>query len=150
LATMAFSIDQIADQFVTDYAAADPVSATYFGISGHDDTLTDYSPDGFAQRAELLRRTVDQLTAAEPADERERVAKEAMLERLSLDLERHEAGELATLNVLASPLQDTRQVFDLMPTEGADAWTNVATRLRKFPDALAGYRRTLTEEAARG
>ena len=41
--------------------AADPIGATYVGIAGHDDQLTDLSPDGFAARAELDRRTLAEL-----------------------------------------------------------------------------------------
>ncbi len=42
------SVHEISDQFVDDYAAAEPVLATYLGVVGYDDRLTDYSPEGHA------------------------------------------------------------------------------------------------------
>ena len=82
-------------------------------------SLTDLSPDGFAALADLDRRTLAELAVTEPADETERVAKEAMQERLGLDLARYDAGEVTSeVNVIASPLHEIRMVFDLMPTEG--------------------------------
>jgi uncharacterized protein (DUF885 family) len=69
-----------------------------------------------------------------------------MRERLGLELELHDAGELdGDLNVIESPVQSTRQVFDLMPTEGEDAWRTIATRMSAVPAALAAYRRSLVQ-----
>lgn len=144
-------VDVLADRFVEAYAVADPIAATYLGISGHDDRLTDYSPDGFTGRDELTRRTLGAAEQAQPVDERELVAREAMLERLGLDVERYEAAiPQSQLNVIDSPMHDIRQVFDLMPTEGEQAWENIAARLEQVPAALDGYRRTLVEAAAGG
>ncbi|MET9018810.1 DUF885 domain-containing protein [Actinopolymorpha sp. NPDC004070] len=143
--------DEIADRYVDDYAAADPVGATFAGIAGYDDQLTDYSPDGFTRRADLARAAVRELEETEPADERETVARAAMLERLGLELERHDAGVTTSdLNVVASPLQDVRGAFDLMPTDSEAAWAAVAARLARVPEALGGFRRTLAEAAAGG
>jgi uncharacterized protein (DUF885 family) len=143
--------DEIADRYVDDHAAADPVGATFAGIAGHDDELTDYSPEGFAARAELARATVQALEATEPTTYRERVANAAMRERLGLELEMYDAGiTTSDLNVVASPLQDVRGAFDLMPTEGPEAWARIAARLARIPDALDGFRHTLAEAAAVG
>ncbi|GAA2754888.1 DUF885 domain-containing protein [Actinopolymorpha rutila] len=143
--------DEIADRYVDDYAAADPVGATFAGIAGYDDQLTDYSPDGFDRRADLARAAVRELQATEPQDERETVARAAMLERLGLELERHDAGVTTSdLNVVASPLQDVRGAFDLMPTDSEAAWATVAARLARIPDALGGFRLSLAEAAADG
>ena len=144
-------ITEIADGFVDEQAALDPIQATYAGVKGHDAELNDYSPDGFAARAELNRRTLAELDATEPADERERVAKEAMVERLGLGVERYDAGILTSdLNVAASPLQYVRGVFDLMPTSTESDWETIARRLARVPSALAGYRRTLADSAENG
>ena len=40
------AVDALADHYVEDYAALDPIAATYFGIPGHDDELPDLTPDG--------------------------------------------------------------------------------------------------------
>ena len=141
----------ISDRFVADYAELDPITATHLGISGHDDELTDYSPDGHAARAELAARALRDIQAAEPADESERNAKAVFLERTGLDQELHAAGlDEASLNVIASPVQCLREVFDLMPTDTAEDWAVIARRLARVPDAVAGLRASLARAADRG
>jgi uncharacterized protein (DUF885 family) len=144
-------IDDLADRYVEDWAALEPLGATYVGISGYDDKLTDLSPEGFAALADLDRRTLAQIDAVQPADERERVAKEAMQERLGLSLARYDAGEVTSeLNVISSALHAVRSVFDLMPLEGEQAAANIAARLAGIPEALSQYRRTLLSAADAG
>ncbi|MBK1786147.1 DUF885 domain-containing protein [Prauserella cavernicola] len=137
-------VHEICDKFVDDYAAADPVAATTFGVASYDDQLTDYSPEGHAARGALAKRALREVEAAEPADDGERVAKAVFLERTGLEVEIHEAGlDVASLNVIASPIQDVRQVFDLMPSESAEHWENIAARMAKVPAALDGVRSSL-------
>jgi uncharacterized protein (DUF885 family) len=144
-------VDDLANRYVDEWARLSPAGATYVGISGFDDKLDDLSPDGFAAQADLTRRTLAELDATEPVDERERVAKEAMQERLGLELARYEAGETTSeINVIASALHTIRQVFDLMPTEGEEAVANIAARLAQFPRALEQYKTTLLDAAAKG
>ena len=143
--------DQIADQYVEELAERDPLLATFAGITGHDDAMTDFSASGYAERADLDRRTLAALADAEPADERQRVAADAMRERLGLRVELDDAGlTTSALNVIDSPLQDIRGVFDLMPTDGDAAAETIARRLRLVPQALAQYQQTLREAAADG
>ncbi|MDP3893008.1 DUF885 domain-containing protein [Nocardioides sp.] len=144
-------VDAIADTFVEEYAALDPIAATYLGIPGHDDRLADLSPDGFSAREGLTRKALADARDTAPADERERVAREAFLERLGLDVELADAGvPRSAMNVLTSELHSIRQVFDLMPKDGEEAWSAIDARLAAVPEALQGYRITLAEEAARG
>jgi uncharacterized protein (DUF885 family) len=144
-------VDAIAERYVEEFASAHPVAATMAGVTGHDGEMTDYSPAGFEGRAELLRSTLTDLEAAEPVDERERVAKESMLERLGLELEMHEADiPMYRINVIDSPLQETRQVFDLMPTDTEQDWQNIASRLALVPATLYGYRETLSRARDNG
>jgi len=144
-------VDELADAFVDEYAALSPNDATYLGIAGHDDRLTDYSPAGFAARDALVRRTLATLAQLAPVDDREAVAREAMIERLGLQAEEYAAGMTQSgLNVIASPLQDLRMVFDLMDTSTPDGWVNVLARLRAVPAALEGYRQTLLACADEG
>ncbi len=144
-------IDELANRFVDDWAALDPIGATQSGIRGHDHELTDLSPDGFAAIAELGRRTLAQLDAAQPADERERIAKEGMQERVGLELARYEAGEVTSeLNVISSPLHSVRDTFDLMPLAGEQAASDIAARLAAVPRALAQLRTTMTQAADAG
>jgi uncharacterized protein (DUF885 family) len=144
-------ITDIADRYVVQVAELDPVTATYAGIAGHDHEMTDLSLDGFAARHDLDRATVAELTAAEPASDRERVARAAMLERLGLALERYDAGETTReLNVIASWVQVVREIFDLMPVEGAEAQQNIAARMAAVPRAYADLQRTYAAAAADG
>lgn len=143
-------VDAIAEAYVEDYCVLDPLTATSIGAPGHEDRLTDLSPDGFAARRELTRRALEAARAAAPVDERERVAQDAFLERLGLQVERDEAHvEEAQLSVIVSGLHAIRMTFDLMATDGEDAWSAVDARLAAVPAALEGYRTTLLEEARR-
>ena len=83
-------IDDVAERYVEDYGRLEPLGATEALIKGHDDRLTDLSVEGFAA-----------LEATTPETERERVAEEAMQERLVLGVERYKAGEATSeLNVI--------------------------------------------------
>jgi len=145
------SIGEIADQYVELAAGLDPVRATSDGIAGYDDRMTDLSPAGFEARAELDRVTVRALREATATGERDRIAKASMLERLSLAGERYEAGDVTSeLNVIASWVQDVREVFDLMPVDGEQAHRNLAARMAAVPDAYGGLRRTYARAAREG
>ena len=48
-------IFELSDRYIVESAALDPMLATFWGIPGHDDEMTDYSPDGWAARLELQR-----------------------------------------------------------------------------------------------
>jgi uncharacterized protein (DUF885 family) len=147
----ATAVDAIADAYVTTTAALDPIEATVLGIPGHDHEMTDFSPAGHEARADAARAVLRELDGQEPADEVDRVTLAAMRERLGLQLELHDAGEtLADLNVIASPLQGLRDVFDIMATDTADAWADVAARLAALPGAGAGYAESLRVAAAAG
>ena len=141
----------IANDFVERFAAQNPVSATGMGVPGHDDRMSDYSPHGADANAGLARETVAALEAAEPENERDRIAKDVMLDDLRTNLDAYDAGEhLRNLRVLGSPLQGLRMTFDLMPRDTEEQWSNIASRLNLVPEGLAGYRRTLDEGLSKG
>jgi uncharacterized protein (DUF885 family) len=144
-------IDDLANRYVDDWASLDPVGATYAGIRGHDGELTDLSPEGYAAIVELERRALARLARIEPVHESDRVAKDAMVERLEVALARYEAGILTSeVNVITSGLHSMRGAFDLMPLAGEEAAGNIAARLFGVPKALRGYRQTLAGQADRG
>src|SRR3954468_22934994 len=127
------------------------MSATYIGEPGYDDKLDDLSPDGFAARADLIRRTLADLALVRPRTGPENAAKEAMLERLGTEMTRYDAGDIAMeINVLSTPLHHMRRIFDIMPVQGEEAMTRISARLGAFPRALNQYRQTLLDEAAKG
>ena len=145
------AINDIAEQYVAQVAELHPVLATAVGIAGHDDQMTDLSLAGFAARADLDRATIAALTKAEAGTSREQVAKAAMLERLGLAIEQYDAGETTSeLNVIASWIQEVRQIFDLMPVEGEQAQRNIAARMSAVPGVYADLQRTYADAARQG
>lgn len=145
------AIDAIADSYTNQLAALDPLGATYLGIPGHDHEMTDFSPDGLAATAALNRVTLTALAQATPVDAVDEVTLAAMTDRLQLALRIDEAGEnLASLNVIASPLQGIRDVLDLMPTNTPEQWATIASRVSKVPQAIEGYINSLREGVRRG
>lgn len=138
------AIDQIAEAWVDDIAEMLPTVATYIGRFEHNGRLEDLSPAGHEARNRAAQATLAALEAAEPVDEVDVVTKADLAGDLRLSLELYEAGaHLRDLNVIASPPQDLRSVFDLMPTDTIEDWTLISDRLRAVPAALDGYVQTL-------
>ena len=142
-------LDEIADAFVYDAVALAPTEATALGIPGHDHLMPDYSPAGHEARAQLRRDVLSRISEIEPEDDVDRVTKAAMTERLTIELELA-TERLGELNVIASPAQEMRDVFALMPTETEEHWQAIAERLSAIPAALESYQQSLSEAAAAG
>ncbi|CKH79141.1 DUF885 domain-containing protein [Mycolicibacterium smegmatis] len=143
------AVDEIAERYLDTYARLDPCAATELGIAGHDDDITDYSPDGVAARAEAARATLRELDGAKPVDDVDVVTIAAMRERLGVAVELHDAGlDLGELNVIASPLQSMRDVFDLMATDTAEDWAVVSARLARIPERVENYAAALRARVA--
>ena len=139
---------QVADDYVDDLIALDPVTGTYLGVKESSNRLTDLSPAGQEALAELQRATLAKLDEAErrpgaDADIERRCAR-LLRERLTAQLAVHEADEgLRAVGNLHSPAQAVREVFTLTPAETDEDWAAIAERLRAVPAALAGYRESL-------
>jgi len=145
------SVHDISNKFVTDYVALDPITATALGFAGSDDQLTDLSPEGHAARNELAVRALADIAAAQPADASEAAAQAVFLERTGLEHELYEAGLTeSALNVIASPIQSVRDIFDQMPTDTPEQWATIGRRLSAVPAALAGLQASLSHAASRG
>ena len=147
----ATDVDRIADDFLAASVDLSPLEATYLGIPGHDEDLDDLSPAGIAAHSDLRRATLAKLADAVPADDVDRVTIAAMRERLGLAEEMYAAGlDEMSLNVIASPLQSVRDIFDLMPQDSDQAWNTFAARMAKVPQALAGYEESLIAARDKG
>ncbi|WP_299564552.1 DUF885 domain-containing protein [uncultured Mycolicibacterium sp.] len=145
------AVDAAAERYLDTYAALDPCAATELGITGHDEDITDYSPDAVAARAEAARATLRELDGLTPADDVDVVTLAALRERLGIAVELHEAGlDLGELNVIASPLQTMRDVFDLMPTDTDEDWARIGTRLSRIPERAESYAAALRARVAAG
>ncbi len=134
------AIDAVADAFTETLIRLNPSFATELGLPGHETEYQDYSPAGHEGFAVAAREALTALDGLEPADDVDAVTLDAMRERLGLQLEIHDSGwGLAELNNIASPAQEIRAIFDLMPTDTAAQWDHIAGRATNVPDALDGY-----------
>lgn len=139
------AIDSCADTYFQRCLDASPELVTFIGLPGADEgTFSDYSPEGIAAYTQLAREALRELDTLSPLDDVDAVTAAAMRERLNSDIELWEAGEsTGTLNVIESPIQSIRDVFDVMPTDTEEQWHTIARRLAAVPEALDGYRRSL-------
>lgn len=145
------AVDAVAERYLETFAELDPCAATEAGITGHDDDITDYSPAGVAARVDAARSALRDLDDAVATDDVDAVTVAAMRERLGVQVEMHDAGlDVGELNVIASPLQTMRDVFDLMDTETEDDWARINRRLSRLPDRAAGYAESLRAAVATG
>ncbi|GAB3499756.1 DUF885 domain-containing protein [Flexivirga lutea] len=144
-------VDAIADALHEQSLALSPMWGTYIGAGERQDELDDFSPDGLAARNRLHRETLQALDGVRAADDVDKVTIDAMRERLGLDIETYDAGlEHASLNVIASPLQDIRDIFDLMPTDTPEQIDTIGRRMRAVPRALDQWFESLHVAADRG
>ena len=144
-------VDQIAEQWVDTLVDLDPTVGTYIGRSRDGSGFADYSPDGHARYIQEATAAIGALDATAPVDPIDEVTRTDLRSTLALDLESSAAGlQLRDLNVIASPAQAIREVFDLMPTGTVADWANISARLQAVPDAVTGYIQTLRLGIDRG
>ncbi|MER6955905.1 DUF885 domain-containing protein [Streptomyces sp. NPDC000618] len=139
---------EVADAYVDDLIALDPVTGTYLGVQESSSRLPDYSPTGQEALAQLARDTLARLDEAERrpgADsDIERRCARLLRERLTAELAVHDADEgLRAVGNMSTPAHHVREVFTVTPNRTEDDWTAIAERLRAVPTALAGYRESL-------
>ncbi|MDQ3307608.1 MAG: DUF885 domain-containing protein [Actinomycetota bacterium] len=144
-------VNAVADRFVEEYAGLDPLAATFLGIAGYDDKVNDLSPDGYQARETLTRQALHEMEATQPVDDRETSAKESFVERMTVTLAQYDARTpQSQISVVFSELHNLRGVFDLMSTDGEEAWANISARMAATPRALSDYRTTLRQSVEEG
>ena len=144
-------INDISNAYVAAFARHSPIMATLFGVPNAPDQLDDLSPAGLAAGNDLAVATLAQLSAAPSTGIADDIARDVLVERLEVQRDKYDSGWThANLNVIDSPLQNVRLVFDLMPTESDDDVAVLARRMAAVPAALTGYRESLTSAADRG
>lgn len=141
------AIDKIAEDFFTQSLELTPEWGVSLGIAGHESDYGDYSPLGTTGQIRLLRDTLSALANSTAADAIDEVTLDAMTERLSLELEILFSGR-TELNNIASPAQEIRSIFDLMPQETAEDFAFIAQRLENLPAAIDGYIASLRDSAS--
>ena len=138
------TVDDIANAYVSQRARLDPVTSAIYGVQEYEDQLTDYSPEGARERADLDRATLALLEQAPADSERDRRAVRAMGDRLHNQIELFESGEhLRDLSNIVSPISFLSLVFDSMPRTTEQDWVNVAARLERVPWSVATARAAL-------
>jgi len=141
----------LCEEYVTRWAALDPVAAEMHGITADFGAGTDYSPDGVAARAGLIAGTLAALEPLTVTSDTDRLAARFLRERLEAQLAWHEMNE--PLRMLSAPIgliSSIRDSVDLLPRDGDDAWRNIAARLAAIPAMFAGWRASLDAGLARG
>ena len=147
----ATDIDRIAERWVDTVVELEPVLGTYIGRTEVNDRFGDLSPAGHERYVSAVRSVLAELEGATPADEVDEVTKTDLANELRLSIASSEAGlQLRDLNVIDSPSQHIREVFDLMPTETEDDWAVVSKRLSAVEEAVNGYIVTLRKGMRQG
>jgi uncharacterized protein (DUF885 family) len=143
------SIDRIANKWVETSAELSPSFATYIGRDIGKDKIDDASPEAHARYVSEMRKVLAELDGAKPVDKVDEVTLDALRENLTLGVEIAESGLWKRdLDVIASPAQGFREIFDLSPTATEDDWKNISARLSAIPGAVDGYIRSLKEGIA--
>jgi uncharacterized protein (DUF885 family) len=144
-------VDNLIDGHLDEYAALNPIFATAAGIPGHEAELPDLSPDWLTAVSALRQRTIAGLANAAPVDASDRVTVAAATDEFTVDEQISATGaDESQLNIVSSPVQSVRAVFDLMATSSTEDWAVIASRLSRVPDAINGYIASLRHAATRG
>src|SRR6516165_5103885 len=108
----------LCEEYVTRWAALDPVAAEMHGITADFGAGTDYSPDGVAARAGLIAGTLAALEPLTVTSDTDRLAARFLRERLEAQLAWHEMNE--PLRMLSAPIgliSSIRDSVDLLPRD---------------------------------
>ena len=144
-------MDRVAESWLDTLLELQPEWHVELGRPGREGEYADHSPDGHAALAAAAAATLRTVRETEPVDEVDRVTRLELERTLELTEEQFASGEWRRdLNVIASPAQSLREIFDLVPTTTDDDWHHVARRLRNVPAAVDGYVATLTDGIQHG
>ncbi len=144
-------IDAIAEEWLDAEIDLYPEMRVELGRPGHEGEFSDYSPQGTEQAVLEAKKALAKIAAATPVDDVDLITKLDLTRNLQLQLDRHDARfDERDLNVIASPAQNLRDIFDIVPTASVEDWSHIATRLRNLPTAMDGYIETLRAGIAHG
>ncbi len=137
---------EIADGFVDTLAELNPIVATYLGVPGYDHLMPDFSPEASDRSNAAEKDVLRRIQAERAGTVRERRCSETVQEEMSWSIDQHELGlHYSGMNILHSPVQSLRQIFDLMPKSSTEDWENIASRMEGIDASLKSYRATLDE-----
>ncbi len=142
---------RLCGDYVTRWAALDPVAAGMRGLNEAFGAATDYGPDGYAAREELIASTLAALGPMAVISDADRLAAAFLRERLEAQLAWHRTGEpLRSLRTPIGQISTIRDSVDLLPRDGEQDWRNIAARLAAIPSMFASWRASLEAGLARG
>jgi len=145
------AVDAVAEAWVDTLCELAPETKVWLGRPEHEGRYGDLSPAGAEALADAARTALATLERTPPVDAVDDTTRTDLARELSLVVEQVEAGtHLDDVNVIASPGQSVRELLDLMPTESEQDWADVAARVARVPEALAGHVASLREGMARG
>lgn len=137
---IATPMDDLAEEWLDTLLDLEPEMHVHLGRPGRESDYADRSPDGVAAYADAARAALARVRSTVVEDDTDAITQAELVRTLELDIEKIEAGFWQRdLNVIASPGQDLRDIFDLMDTETDDDWSHVARRMQNVPAAMSGY-----------
>lgn len=138
------ALDRVTDDFVASLIGFVPEVAIGMGVPFAGRTISDFSPEGASELAQLYRRTLQLVSTVRDEDEVDSVTRKALVWDLGNQLELFEAGlTVGELNNIDSPVQAIRDPFTLMPMETAEHWADLVRRVQEVPEAFDSYKRGL-------
>ncbi|QGG42760.1 DUF885 domain-containing protein [Aeromicrobium yanjiei] len=144
-------MDDLAEGWLETLLELEPELHVHLGRPGREAEYADRSPDGVAAYADAARATLARVRTTAVEDDTDAITQAELIRTLELDVEKIEAGFWQRdLNVIASPSQDFRDIFDLMGTETEQDWSHVAKRMHNVPAAMSGYLASLRIGIAAG
>ena len=142
---------ELSERWIQRYAELDGYAATMWGMRHLEDRMPDYSPEGFAARADHRREGMEQMASATSESDHDRLAAAVMRDILGAEQSLDDADEwLRPLYVFGSPVQHLRECFDLMTLDSDEDWERAATRMERLPEAARNLIATLEEGIRRG
>lgn len=147
------AMDAVAERWLATQLELFPELHVHLGRPGREGEYRDLSPDGHQAAADAARSALADARRTQVTDEVDQVTRAELERTLTLAIDQHDAGFWQRdLNVIASPGQDLRDIFDLMSTDTDtdDDWRHVATRMRNVPTAIDGYLASLRAGIAVG
>jgi uncharacterized protein (DUF885 family) len=144
-------IDELSDEYIRRYVELSPTAGVSLGVAEPPEGLTRYGPESQEQRAQLSRDFIAAVGKETVSNDRDRIAAESIRERLTAELDQHDAGEwMRELRVFGSPFHAAQSVFELLPQATPDDWEGIARRMSELPATLDSFRESLELGVSRG
>ena len=142
---------RLCDDYLTRWAALDPVAAGMIGLSGVFGAATDYGPDGYAAREELIATTLAALGVAPVTSEADQRAPGFLRERLEAQLAWHRTGEpLRLLAPRSGSSARSGTAWTCCPATARRAGGTSRPGWPRFPAMFASWRLSLDAGLGRG